>query len=212
MSLDDHEKQSTLLPVRAPIDGTVIEKHAVVGELVEPGSDVMLVANLATVWVWADIYENDLAPLLVRNAKGEKLPVEVVVQAFSDRTFTGDIDYIGATMDETTRTVKVRATIGNSDHLLRPGMFCKVKIAMGVEKDVLTVPSSSLLSDEGVDFVFTHLKDNLYVRRQVTRGRAFGETVEIVRGLAPSETIVTDGSFLLKSDVLREKMGAGCAD
>jgi cobalt-zinc-cadmium efflux system membrane fusion protein len=212
MAHGDLNKKSTLLPVHSPIDGTVIKKHAVTGELIEPGGDVILVASLRTVWVWTDIYENDLALLLARKAKREKLPVEVSVKAFSDRTFSGYIDYIGATMDEGTRTVKVRAIIDNSAHLLRPGMFCKVKIAIGAEKEVLAIPEISLLSDEGVNFVFTHLKDDLYVRRPVTKGGSANGFVEILRGLEVGETIVTEGSFLLKSDVLREKMGAGCAD
>ncbi len=206
------EKQLALLPVRTHIDGTIIEKHVVAGELIEPGDDVMIVANLDTVWVWADIYEDNLAGLLARKTEKGSIPVRVIVDAFPERTFAGFIDYIGATMDEGTRTVKVRATLDNSDGLLRPGMFCKVNIAMGEDKEVLAIPASALLSDEGVEFVFTQLTDELYVRRLVTKGRSANGFVELVSGLSEGEPIVTEGCFLLKSDVLREKMGAGCAD
>ena len=212
MASRERDKQLALLPVRAPINGTVIEKHVVAGELIEPGGDVMMVSDLNSVWVWADIYENDLARLLACKTDKGHPSVEVVVQAFPDRTFPGAIDYIGATMDEGTRTVKVRATLDNSDGLLRPGMFCQVRIEMGEAKDTLAVPSTAVLSDEGVDFVFTQLKDALYMRRPITKGRSAGGFVEIVSGLTEGEPIVSDGCFLLKSDVLREKMGAGCAD
>jgi len=199
------------LPVRAPIEGAIIEKHAVVGELVEPGRDVMLLADLTTVWVWADIYEQDL-PRLIEARKQGPIPVHVFVQAFPDMPFQGRIDYIGVTMEERTRTVKVRATVENKDGLLRPGMFCKIDMGIADSEEVLAVPGAALLSDEGRDFVFTHWKDDYYVRRPVKKGREFPEHVEILEGLDPENIVVAAGAFLLKSDILREKMGAGCAD
>jgi cobalt-zinc-cadmium efflux system membrane fusion protein len=211
IELDRHETVASTLPVRAPIDGTIIQKHAVVGELVQPGRDIMLIADLDTVWVWGDIYARDLAPLLEKSKEG-KTPVKVSVPAFRASTFEGEIDYVSATMDEQTRTVKVRATVENEDGLLRPGMFCEATITLDTQEEVLVVPRDALLSDEGADFVFKHMKDDYYVRRPVKRGRELPESVEIVEGLQSGETIVAGGAFLLKSDVLREKLGAGCAD
>ncbi len=199
------------LPVRAPLEGTIIEKHAVVGELVEPGTDVMLVADLTTVWVWADIYEQDL-PHLIRARSLGPIPVKVHVRAFPGRPFEGTIDYVGATMEERTRTVKVRATVANAERLLRPGMFCEIRIGIGSGEEAVAIPRIALLSDEGNDFVFTHWKEDYYVRRPVETGPEFSDHVEIIEGLAPGDRIVAEGAFLLKSDILREKMGAGCAD
>jgi len=210
----DSENHSVLrgtLPMRAPISGAIIEKHAVVGELVEAGRDVMLLADLDTLWIMGDIYESDLALLLRKKAHGG-IPIEAFVRAWPEKMFSGIVDYIGATMDESTRTVKVRATIDNREGLLKPGMFCEAKIRLNSGKEVLAVPKIALLTDEGKDFVFTRLKDDYYVRRPVKKGREFQESVEILEGLALGQTIVTKGAFLLKSDVLREKMGAGCAD
>ena len=199
------------LPVRAPLEGTIIEKHAVVGELVEPGSDVMLLADLTTVWVWADIYGQDLPRLIQARNRGP-IPVSVFVRAFPGQPFEGKIDYVGATMEERTRTVKVRATVENTDRLLRPGMFCEIRMGVGTPEEALAIPRGALLSDEGRDFVFRHWKEDYYVRLPVKRGREFPDRVEILEGLEPGDRIVADGSFLLKSDILREKMGAGCAD
>jgi cobalt-zinc-cadmium efflux system membrane fusion protein len=199
------------LPVRAPLEGTIIEKHAVVGELVEPGSDVMLLADLTTVWVWADIYEQDL-PRLIQTRNLGPIPVTVLVRAFPGQPFEGKIDYVGATMEERTRTVKVRATVGNTDRLLRPGMFCAIRMGVGTREEALAIPKGALMSDEGQDFVFRQWKEDYYVRRPVKKGREFPDRVEIMEGLEPGDRIVTDGAFLLKSDILREKMGAGCAD
>jgi len=79
-------------------------------------------------------------------------------------------------------------------------------------EEALAIPKIALLSDEGRYFVFTHWKDDYYVRRPVKTGRQSSDHAEIIEGLKPGDKIVTDGAFLLKSDVLREKMGAGCAD
>jgi cobalt-zinc-cadmium efflux system membrane fusion protein len=201
------------LVVRAPMTGTIIEKHAVPGEMVEAGNDLMLLTDLGTVWVWANVQSRDLARLLQAEKNGP-VAVEIGVSAFPDRRFKGMLDYVGATMNEQTRTVKVRATIENTDLLLRPGMFCEASIDLGngQGEDVLAVPRDALLSDEGKSFVFKHWKDDFYVRQDVRAGREFFGVVEILEGLQVGETITSEGSFLLKSDLLREKMGAGCAD
>jgi len=203
--------QGGLFPVRAPFAGTIIAKHAVRGELAGPDKDVMVLSDLTMLWIWADIYEQDLATLLESKEEGDVL-VEVEVEAFPGRAFEGRIDYIGATMDESTRTVKVRATVDNMERLLRPGMFCEIRILPARQGEVLTIPEKALFSDEGRDFVFKHLRDDHYVRRVVKRGRRFHDRVEILKGLEPGETVVADGAFLMKSEVLRSKMGAGCAD
>jgi len=211
VSPTNHASLGGSLAVRAPLSGTVIEKHAVTGELVEPGKDVMILADLTTVWVWGGIYERDLAQVLARMAKGV-VPVEVVVRAFPGRIFTGNLNYVAGTMDEATRTVKVRTVVVNEGNLLRPGMFCEGRLLMTSDEEVLAVPKEALLSDEGVDFVFKHMKDDYFLRQNVKKGRTFDDTIEILEGLEPGQTIVAEGAFLLKSDVLRAKMGAGCAD
>ncbi|MEI6969992.1 MAG: efflux RND transporter periplasmic adaptor subunit [bacterium] len=207
----NHSSPSGALAVRAPMSGTVIEKHAVVGELVEPGKDVMIVTDLNSVWMWGGVYERDLGLLLKRNL-AEGVPVEISVPAFPGTIFHGRMNHMGSVMDEATRTVPVRTVIDNSDRRLRPGMFCQARIVVNTDEEVLAIPKVALLSDEGVDFVFTHMKDDYFLRRNVTKGREFVDGVEILKGLTPGETIVTEGAFPLKSDVLRSKMGAGCAD
>jgi cobalt-zinc-cadmium efflux system membrane fusion protein len=202
-----------VLTVRAPAAGTIIEKHAVAGEVAEPGKDLMLLTDLTSVWVWANVHSGDLAPLLAAEKRGA-VAVEIKVAAFPDQPFKGVLDYVGATMNEQTRTVRVRATIENADLLLRPGMFCDAAISLGADKaeDVMAVPRGAVFEDEGVSFVFKHWKDDFFVRQNIRKGRAFSGLIEVLDGLQVGETVVTDGAFLLKSDVLREKMGAGCAD
>ena len=91
-------------------------------------------------------------------------------------------------------------------------MFCEISMEVAGHREALAIPKMALLSDAGRDFVFAHWKEDYYVRRPVKTGRQSPDHTEIIEGLHPGDKIVTDGAFLLKSDVLREKMGAGCAD
>ena len=207
----NHNTVSGALAVRAPMDGTVIEKHAVVGELTDPSKDVMSVTDLDSVWRWAGVYERDLALLLTQRPP-DGLPAEILVPAFPGTVFRGQMNHVGAVIDESTRTVPVRTVVDNRDRRLLPGMFCQGRILVSTGEEVLAVPRTAILSDEGTDFVFTHMKDDYYLRVNVTKGREFAEGVEILTGLVPGQTIVSQGAFVLKSDVLRSKMGAGCAD
>lgn len=211
LAADEQAGRVGRLPFRAPISGVVLEKHAAVGEMVEPGSDVMLLADLSTVWVWLDIFERDLPAMIERRGDGT-VPVEIETQAFPGRAFAGVVDLVESKMNEETRTVKARAAIANRSGLLRPGMFCTAAILLRGEGEALMVPRAAVLGDAGESFVFKHFRERYFIRRAVRTGREAGGFVEVAEGLAPGDTIVTAGAFLLKSDVLREKMGAGCAD
>jgi cobalt-zinc-cadmium efflux system membrane fusion protein len=122
------------------------------------------------------------------------------------------VDIVSGTVSEETRTARARIVLGNPGGSLRPGMFVKVRLLLPGGKNVLAVPKVAVLADEGRPFVFVHKEGDYWVRRPVTLGERSGDAVEIREGLNPGQTIIADGSFLLKSDVLRKKMGAGCAD
>ncbi len=211
LTADGQSGKPSVLPVQAPQSGIVIEKHLNLGETVERGKDVLTVADLSSVWVWLEVYENDL-PALTAEAKKGALRVQVKVSSLPERTFEGTIDLIGATMDEDTRTVKIRAVLGNAEGLLRPGMFCAANVVFETPEKVIAVPKSALMSDEGKHFVFRMVRDGFALRTDVEPGRDFADSVEITRGLKEGAQIATEGAFVLKSDVLRAKMGAGCAD
>jgi cobalt-zinc-cadmium efflux system membrane fusion protein len=199
------------LVVRAPAGGVVLEMHAVAGELVKPEESIVTVGDLSSVWVWADLHEDQLGRVL--EAQGAaRLRAEVAVKAFPDAAFPGTVDFVGPTMDERTRTVKVRIAAANPGARLRAGMFATVRIFLPGAEEVLAVPGSALLSDEGRSFVFVRHDAEYWVRRPVEPGRRWGGWVAVKGGLAGGETLAGEGSFLLKSDVLRSKMGAGCAD
>lgn len=200
-----------LLILRAPADGTVLEIHAVPGEVAKSEASLVTVGDNSAVWVWADLYERDIA-MVAAAQKQEPLEAAIEVRAFPGREFRGVLDFISPAMSKTSRTVKLRVAVPNAEGHLLAGMFATVRVFLPGADEFLTLPRCAVLEDEGRAFVFVHHRDDFYLRRPVTPGRALGGQVEIRHGLEGDETVVTDGAFLMKSDVLRSKMGAGCAD
>lgn len=199
------------LVLRAPADGTVLGMHAVPGEIARAGESLVTVGDNQSMWVWADLYERDFARVSAAQSK-QPLTAEVSVEAFGDHAFPGTVDFISPAMNESSRTVELRIAVANPDRKLLAGMFAEVKVFLPGDREVLTVPRDAVLDDEGRSFVFVHHHDDYYVRRPVMVAGRSSQQVEVASGLTGDETVVTGGAFLLKSDVLRSKMGAGCAD
>jgi cobalt-zinc-cadmium efflux system membrane fusion protein len=204
------EQMNGFLPVRATQGGTVLERHASVGERVEAGKDLLLLSDLTEVWVWADIRGNDLPASMRKGGKGATFPAEV--QAPGGKWYRGTLDVVSGVVNEQTRTMKARVVVANPDGVLRPGMFVSVRVQLSGGGKGLSVPRKAVLVDAGRSFVFVHKEGDYWIRRPVKLGRTSGDTVEVLSGVKAGQKVVADGAFLLKSDVLRKKMGAGCAD
>jgi cobalt-zinc-cadmium efflux system membrane fusion protein len=204
--------QFARLTLRAPQAGTIIAQDISAGKTVGTTESLYTLADLSNVWVWCDVYEKDLAVLHEQFSKAKSLKAVVRVKAFEGARFEGVIDLVGNLMDEHTRTVKVRVQVSNEDCRLRPGMFADVEVNIPLEGRMTVVPSTAVLSDDGSSFVFQHWKEDLWVRRDVVVGKKQGRFVEILSGVPKGARVVARGAFMLKSDILREKMGAGCAD
>jgi cobalt-zinc-cadmium efflux system membrane fusion protein len=199
------------LVLRAPISGMILDMRAVPGEVVRAAEPLLTVGESTRVRVWADLYERDL--VRVRNAQAvERISASITVRAYPGQEFPGRVDWVRPAVDGSSRTVKVRIEVDNPEGLLLPGMFASVELLLPGPDQVLAVPRAAVLEDEGRAFVFVHHQGEYYVRRPVLVGRTWRGWAEIERGLEPAETVVAEGAFLMKSDVLRSKMGAGCAD
>jgi cobalt-zinc-cadmium efflux system membrane fusion protein len=156
------------------------------------------------------VYEREVAAVL-QAREGGTVEAEVTVTAYPERTFAGRVEQVGGTLDEATRTASVRVVVDNPGNLLRAGMFARVRLLMPGGGSGLALPEEAVLEDEGRSFVFVRTRGPYFIRRPVTTGRAVDGWVEVT-GIAAGDEVVTRGAFLLKSDVLRSKMGAGCAD
>ena len=199
------------LTLVAPIGGTIIEQNVVRGQLVGTSDTLYRIADLSRVWVWCDVYESDLAALHERVTSDKPVPAEVRVGAFPQAAFRGTVDMIDNQIDRETRTLKVRVVVDNPEEKLKPGMFAKVSIDLDGVQTIIRVPETAVLSDAGRQFVFTRLSDELWVRRDVTIGSVDGGFVEVRSGLTDEDIVATKGAFMFKSEILKEKMGAGCA-
>lgn len=199
------------LAVRAPFGGTVLERSLSLGALVSPGDRTVLLADTSRMWVQTALYEREVAAVLAVQANHE-VRAEVMVPSYEGRVFPGVIERVGGTLDEATRTARARVVVSNPGNLLRAGMMARVRLLVPATGEALAAPSEAVLDDEGRRFVFVRYDPSYFVRRPVKLGRAWAGWVEIAEGLKPGQEVVAHGAFLLKSDVLRSKMGAGCAD
>lgn len=197
------------LVIRAPRDGVVTALDGAVGRYADAGEPLFTVADLSSVWVWCDLYEADLAAVAAPVAEGRELAADVSVRAFPGESFAGELDVIDSAMDEHTRTVRARVRVRNPEGKLRPGMFARIAVRVPSGGEVRVVPRTAVLTDEGTAFVFRRWRDGYWVRRDVEVRGSYGDLVEVEGDLPEGAAVAAGGAFMLKSDVLREKMGAG---
>ncbi len=195
--------------LQSPMDGTIIEKHVNLGEIVNPERNLFSVADLSQVWIWIDIYERDLSRVHLEDH------VALKVAAFPERTFEGAVAYIRSEVDPQTRTVRARIDVKNADRALRPGMFAKVTVVDSHDeegKDTLrsiVISTSSLQQDGDRTSVFVQTAPRHYERRFITLGRRTPTSVEVLSGLSKGEPVVVQGAFYLKSEAAKARMGGG---
>jgi len=192
------------LTLRAPFAGRVIDRKVTPGSLVEALQPLMTLADLSTVWVFLQAYEKDLALL----SKG--LAVTIRSEAYPQDSFRGRVDFLGSVVDETSRTVKLRATVDNPDERLRPGMFVKARVDVpkpaAEAKTILAVPQSALQTLEGRSTVFIQLRPGVFGRHFVETGHSFEGFTEVLAGVKPGDVVVTEGSFVLKSEFAKASL------
>ena len=186
--------------VQAPFDGTIISKDVVLLERVGPQTQILSIADLSTVWVKVDIYEEHL-PLL-KQAQNQTL--RVTSNSWPGETFAAEVFYTGDVVDENSRTLALRAVAKNHEGMLKPGMFVNVQLPALAQAEVLQVPLTAVMDHERKSFIFVHKQGEEFERRDVQLGRSNGKAVEILSGLKEGESVVIDGGFALKSQMLAE--------
>ena len=191
--------------VHAPLGGTVLTSNAVPGHAVEPGAELYAIADLATVWALVDVFEKDLARVTVA------APVFLTVAAYPDERFAGKVTLVNSTMDEATRTVKVRVEVPNGNRRLRPGMFVAATISAGPAREGLAVPEAAIQEDGEERYVFVAEGGGRFRRQTVEVGTRDSGYVAVVAGLVAGTEVVTDGAFVLKSELLKSGFEAGHA-
>ena len=183
------------LRVNSPIDGFVMEKMVVEGQMVDSGMKLYRIADLGLVWVQSQIYEQDLPFIKL----GQEATVSLTY--LPDRKFRGRVTYIYPTVDEKTRTVKVRMEFHNPGYFLKPGMFASVEVVADLSLSTLLVPDMAVLRSGEKNTVFVALDGGKFEPRTVTLGpRAEGDFYQVLSGLAEGDRVVTSGQFMLDSE------------
>lgn len=192
-----HATRATRFVLRAPIDGTVVDRPAFPGMEVraDSGAPLATVADLSRLWVIADVYERDLA----RVATGR--PATLRVPAWPDRSFTGTVSHVGEVVDPATRTVKVRIEVANPQLALKPEMFARVTLAAAPGAPALTIPSEALLSDGPGSAVIVALGGGRFEKRAVESGPEHDGRVRVLAGLHDGERVVVDGALYLRAAI-----------
>ena len=182
------------LSLRSPVSGIVMEKKALQGMRFMPGEALYQIADLSSVWVIADVFEQDIA--LVKN--GAKATVNI--NAYPGKTFTGRVAYVYPTLTAETRTVPVRVELANPGGLLKPGMFAQVELPVDAKGQVVTVPVSAVIDSGTRQIVLIDQGAGRYASREVKLGARSDTYVEVLDGVDDGEPVVVAANFLIDAE------------
>lgn len=202
--LDGANTTANLLPIVAPLDGVVISRSIVAGEAVETARPLFAVADPSRMWVMIDVPQS----LSSRIALGQR--VRFSAERESDESVTGTIAWISTAVDEQTRTVKVRADVDNQDGNLRAGMFGQAVITVRETPTAIAVPDEAVQWEGCSHLVFVRLSEEIFQPRKIKIGARSAGFTEALIGVLPGEVVATTGSHVLKSEILKSNLGAGC--
>lgn len=200
-----------LLQVVAPIGGAVVARHAVKGEAVQATTQLFAVADTAAMWLWIDVYESDIAK--VKPGQTVSFSISGTDAEGAEHAFAGEVTWVGTEVNQTTRTTRIRAELANADGRLRANQFGQAVIQVGSEHNAVVVPKGAVQRSAGAEVVFLPEGDNSYrPQRVVTRPTDRDDVLEVAWGLKPGQRVVTRGSFLLKTEIMKGAIGAGCCE
>jgi Cu(I)/Ag(I) efflux system membrane fusion protein len=183
------------LTLTSPMDGVVLEKAALQGMRFAPGETLYRIADLSTVWLLADVFEQDLGLV------GPGQEASIALTAYPDRRFTGKVTFVYPTLNAATRTAKVRVEIPNPEQLLKPDMYATVEIAALLgSTPVVAVPDSAVLDSGTRQVVLVERAPGRFEPRTVATGRRADGQVEIRSGVAAGEKIVVGANFLIDAE------------
>lgn len=189
------------LEVKSPIDGVITERKSTAGERIGKDTQIFTVSEPADLWVLAEIKERDIGAVKV----GQDAIFSVL--AYSGEQFRGKVVRIGNRVEEESRTLEVRIEVNNADGRLKAGMFADVEIVTTVLENVLVIADSALQSEGDNQIVFVALDETKFEKRVVKIGMEQRGKLQVLEGVKEGEKVVTAGSFILKSEMLKGQLG-----
>ncbi len=187
------------LTLRSPANGIVMEKKAVQGMRFMPGDALFQIADLGSVWVVADIFEQDLGQVRVGQIAAVK------IDAWPEKAFSARVAYIYPTVNAQTRTTSIRLELANPNGLLKPAMFASIELAAdkagnASQSKVVTVPTSAVIFGGTRNIVLVQLGEGRFAPREIKLGRQGDNHVEVLSGIAEGEQVVVSANFLIDSE------------
>lgn len=200
-SLRSPSQITSEVSITAPVSGTITKRDVNQGEVVEANKELMRVTNLGIVWVIAQVYEKDVS--MLRSGSG----ASVTTDSYPGRIFRGQVTYIDPNIDQDTRTVQVRVELENPGQVLKIGMYVNVAFgSMGMaERTMPTIPTTAVqnLNNKQVVFIATE-QPHVFAVRPVRLGKENNGQIIVMEGLNVGDRIVTEGSFLLRAELLKQ--------
>ena len=194
----DRQKITSRFEMKSPLTGIVVERNVTPGQSIggDSGQVVFTVADLDILQVVADVYERD------RPGEGRAV-AKVSVEAYPDVNFPATVASIGDVVDPTSRTIKLRASVNNEDHRLKPEMFARLHIEVGESSPLLMIPREAVLEVDGKQFVYVVEGAGQYVKREVKVSTISPDQVQVLEGLTSGQRIVTKGAVLIKGQEVK---------
>jgi len=194
------------MQLKSPIAGIVVERKGVLGTLASSETSLATVADPSVVSALIDVRESDAA-----RVKNEH-PVLVEVDGVPDHSFLGKVEWVAPAVDPRTRTVLVRARLENVEGLLRNNQFARALITVEPSRAGLVVPVAAVQRQADGSLLFVRTGPGVYEPRPVKVGRRKQSLVEVEGDLRPGDDVVTEGAFLLKTELSKDGIGAGCCE
>jgi membrane fusion protein, heavy metal efflux system len=190
--LESTRKLSADYPIVAPRSGTVLKREITVGQVVQPADPAFTIADLSSVWIVANVPEEDAGQLQ------KDMEVQVRIPALPQQTMSGSLAFVSPIVDPATRTVEVRMDVANGNGLLKPDELATM-VLTGHADHKLTVPNAAIVREENLDYVFVQNGPRTYALRQVSLGDEENDRRIVLGGIAQDEHIVTEGAFHLNN-------------
>lgn len=190
--LESDHRLSADYPILTPRAGTVLKREVTVGQVVQPADLAFTIADLSSVWIVANVPEEDAGTLQAG------MPVAVSVPALPKEKITGQLSYVSPIVDPTTRTVAVRMDMANTSGVLKPDELASMTFTGRTERK-LTVPNTAVVREDNKDHVFVRLNPQRYVLREVTLGQEENDRRVVMGGVTATDAIVLDGAFHLNN-------------
>jgi cobalt-zinc-cadmium efflux system membrane fusion protein len=192
--------------VSASFGGVIVERQAAIGEVFDPSQPLFAVADVSRMWALLDVYEAEIRDIRVGQ------PVVLHVEGLAGQPFGGHITWVSSQLDPRTRTLHARAEFDNADGLLRANMFARAVVTVRDQRPTLVVPRDAVQWEGCCNVVFVQESEASFRPHKVSLGPAAGSMYEVIGGLSAGDVVVTQGSFLLKTEILKSNIGAGCCE